>query len=233
MDGRVVSQEEIKLCPNPSFVHCIGSSQSGKTFLTVDLLCNWSFVFAHQPRRILLFYSFWQEAYDRLREKFGDQFSAVQGFPGVNYLRKLEEELKKIPGSISCYLIIDDLDNKIFKDPKFPEVVNIYVHHLRLCLWVLSHNIVVDSPVFRQTTRNANYYVLWDSVRDRSSLARLSNQVFQDKNFLPLVLKDVNSGKKYSEPILVDLRPTADEGLRVRTLSKHPEETCYIFTKKC
>lgn len=113
MEGRLVTEEEIKLCPQPSFVHCVASSQSGKTSLLTALLCNWSFAFTHQPKRILLFFSFWQEAYDRLREKFGDKFSAVRGWKGVDFLRSELE--KNVEEPLSCYLIIDDLDNSIFK----------------------------------------------------------------------------------------------------------------------
>jgi len=224
--NRLIDQSELKIAFNPGLYHFLACSHSGKTITVTQLLLHHEFTLHHPPSRIILFYSFMQPAYQELKDKFGDKLEMIKGYPGISYFEDRELELREKNGRV--YVIFDDSDHLLFRDRNTVRLINTFMHHMNLTVFILSQNICVDSPVFREVTRNSSGYVLWDAVRARTSIRNLSRQIFGNNRFLTDALKQLNQGARgYSRPIFVDLQPggVSDDDLRVRTLLLNPEET--------
>ena len=107
----IISIDDLKLAPRPSFIHIIGvysfllyksssfsvfrvqkknapflgASQCGKTETVKKLLLNDKKTLFHPIEKIYYFYEFYQDVYDELKSHFGAKIQFLRPFEGVHF----------------------------------------------------------------------------------------------------------------------------------------------------
>ncbi len=184
-------------------------------------------VFTRQFEKIYYIYSFWQSTYQELKSSLGDSISFVQGFNKSTFedLQLLNRNENSPPAAV----IFDDIIETLIQDRDNLKIFTANSHHLNLCCILVSQNLMVANDTYRDIMKQANYFILFESVRGRSSVKSLSTQVFSDAKFLPSAMQIIRQTPHAF--MVIDLRPGIDERLRVRQNLPFPGEDMYLFTQ--
>ena len=91
-----------------------------------------------------------------------------------------------------------------------------YIHHLSLCVLLVSQNLYVNDTLYRELNKNASYYIIFDNIRARLSLKILSRHLFDDNKFLNEKLEKERKKNPYAH-LIIDLSTKQKEILHVRT----------------
>ena len=235
----IISSDELKLAPRPSFIHVIGPSQSGKTETVIKLLLNEKKTLCRPVGKVYYFYEFYQDAYNKLKNYFGSRIEFRHPFQGAHFFDEVESGQTERP----IWVILDDQDRKLFNNLEMRDVICAHLHHKNINLVIMSHSFVSERKCYREIRNLANYYIIFDNFKFRNNIKLLSSELFDDSGFLRAALSDLNEclirenggNSMYSIPLLLDLRPGIRDILRARTLLfgiKAPQEEVYIFAPR-
>ena len=191
-----------------------GSSGSGKTTFTSNLIAERMEIFSPPPRHVLYFYKIHQLKYD-LMKKTNPEIRFINAPPSsFESFKKLVESYNK-----ECLLVIfDDYEDDMVKNPSlFTRIYTILSHHLNLIPVCLIHNIFRKE--LRTLSLNVHRMILLKSPRDVSQISHLSRQCFPlTRGYLPSIYNHVMqySGFPY---IVVNFAPHSldSEHIRVST----------------
>ena len=237
MSGEIISIEELKLAPQPSFIHVIGASQSGKTETIIKLLLSEKSSLALTPGLVYYFYEFYQDTYDRLKSHFGSRIQFLHSFRGAHFFDEIDAADEDRPTWVVC----DDQDRKLFDNLDMKDVICAHLHHKNINLIILSHSFVSERKCYREIRNLANYYIIFDNFKYRNNIKMLSSQYFDDPGFLKVAFKNLNreldskrenGNVMYSTPLLLDLRPGVRDILRARTLLFDNAEEVIVFAPR-
>ena len=195
----------------------------GKTHFICEQILNENFTFERPPEKYVYVYAFWNEKFDRLKKVLKNRIVFVENYPGLKLFNQYGMSGRTAENGVGrICVILDDQDALLFNkktgDRDAEIIVNQIVHHKRLMLFCISHNLIKDSPVFRNFARSATFNLLFDSIRSRGSIRYLSRVLFSKSNFLIDVLNDVKKRNLAVKcpPILIDFRLDIHPLLRVR-----------------
>ena len=209
----------------------VGSSNSGKSRLMLHLITHPA-LFTPQPRKILLFYDQYQDAYvqakKELEAKHGIQLLLYQGFD--------EEKLRldNLEGSQEgpTLIVIDDFSDKVASSQEIARIAT-NGRHKNIGLVLVLHTLFHKHPASRVISANTLYYFFLPSVRLGSQLKTFAIQLGMKERL----------GQAYADAIrivdgdpmlnthrylLLDLFPQTPEMLRVRSYIHLPIQICYI-----
>ena len=124
-------------------------------------------------------------------------------------------------------MIIDDLMSKT--DSRVTKLFTKGSHHTNASSIYISQNLVHKGKENRNISLNSHYVILFKNPRDAVQIAYLGRQIFSDKGkYFREVLTDTTS-RPYGY-LLVDLKPTTPNKLRLRTDIFPPEMTIvYVY----
>jgi hypothetical protein len=197
---------------NPSTFILAGSSQSGKTTLTFNILRHIDTLF-QDPRckqNVIYFYNKWQSSYDSFKKE-----NIVKEW--INKLPTEEDVEAKTLLSMNhggSVLVIDDFAQELTRD--IIKLFGVLAHHTNSVVILLTQNIFAKVKGFRDISINANYVILFKNPRDTSQIANFARQVARtDSTWINEAFEEATS-KAYSY-LLFDFHQTTPPQLKVRS----------------
>ena len=115
-------------------------------------------------------------------------------------------------------LIIDDFSSES-EEANIGELFSVSSHHLNVSVFYVCHNLFLQTRAFRLAALNAQYYVLFKSIRGAGQIATLARQVFAGQRGKAKRLMEAYA-KATREPfsyLVLDLHPETPDTLRFRT----------------
>ena len=177
----------------------VGPTQCGKTRFVLELIRRSSSIHP-PPERIVWCFGCYQ---DLFRNVDGVEF--VEGVPDMNILDG---------GKKRTLLIIDDLMSET--DSRMTKTSTKGSHHLNCSVIYISQNLFNKGKENRNICLNTHYLVLFKNPRDFAQILHLGRQIFPDaiKYFKESFADATSLPYDY---LLIDLRTTTPEDLRLRT----------------
>jgi len=186
--------------PSPFSMIVVGPSGSGKTHWVKKLLD--SNLIQPQPQNIHYCYGEYQPLFNEMKN-----VTFHEGVPPNLY-----ESFKP---SVRNMIIIDDLMENPNAQNMLVQIFTKGSHHRCLTAIVLLQVLFPRNPKFRTISLNTNYIVLFKSARDRQQIKTLAKQMSLNR-VLPQAWEDSVNLSQFGY-LLIDLRGSCDEGLRLRT----------------
>jgi hypothetical protein len=193
---------------HPSSYIISGSSGCGKTQFTIKLLKNWArLVKEGFPERIVWFYAEFQPSYTDILSIF-PQIEFIQGVP--------EDVCNMFEANTRNLCIIDDLMQECSGDKNVCNLFTKTSHHRNLSVIFITQNLFFQGKESRTISLNAHYIVLFKNPRDKTVVVSLAKQMYPGNvRFLGEAYEDAT--KEPYGYIFIDLKPSTDEQLRLRT----------------
>ena len=190
---------------HPATAVVAGPSGSGKTTFLMSLIEHKSTAFTPEPSRIILCYKQFQPAYEKLLSRTDVQL--VQGCKGYT-----------LCPDTRTLLIIDDFSSES-EEASIGELFSVSSHHLNTSAFYVTHNLFLQTRAFRLAALNAQYYVLFKSIRGAGQIATLARQVFAGQKGKGKRLMEAysNATRTPFSYLVLDLHPEMPEAMRFRS----------------
>ena len=205
----------------PYAILIAGSSGAGKTSLLTRFLEQGSRTMTRLPRKILIYCSYDQPAYQRLREQ--------APCPVIVRKEPLPDDLETGSGTL---LVVDDLQGRNVE--ALARWFTVKRHHLNTSVIYVVQNIFDKTPHHRTISLNATHIVLFKNPRDSSQVSYLSKQIFpQDPSFVSRAYAAFTKGLPHSY-IVMDFNQTTPEEYRLRdSLLPYVDSPTHVFADPC
>ena len=192
-----------------------GPTASGKTVLIEKFVSNINVMMYPKPEEIVMCYSIWQPAYDRLKAK---KVVFYQGLPP-----ELEGDVQ-----IPRLIIIDDLMSET--DSTVLDLFTKGSHHRNISVIQIVQNLFGKNTHQRTISLNCHYIALFKNPRDKAQIVHLGRQMYPGQtNFV------VDAFKKATAAawgyLLFDFKQQTPENLRLRT-NIFPNELQTVFVPR-
>lgn len=191
---------------HPCNIIIAGSTSSGKTYLTRDLLAHHQELFTIKKSivKVLWCYIHYQPIYE---EKIANtQIIYHEGIPELEYIKDVSPQI----------IVFDDL---MLEGSQSRELVNFFTrggHHMGITIIYVVQNIFFNGKNMRTITLNTHYMILLKSVRDHSQVLCLGRQMMP-KNSQSFYKAYIDATKKPYSNFIIDFHPTTDEQNRLRS----------------
>ena len=155
------------------------------------------------------------EYQDAFRDR-SDSMEFIEGLPDSNFL-----------DGRRTLLIIDELMSET--DSRVTKLFTKGSHHKNASVIYISQNLFHKGKENRNISLNSHYLILFKNPRDAIQITHLGRQIFPDKvKYFREAFTDATS-RPYGY-LLVDLKPTTPDELRLRTHIFPPEMTIvYVY----
>jgi hypothetical protein len=190
-----------------------GPTGSGKSVFVFKFIRDIKNLMFPPPERIIYCYGEYQDV-------FAD-------FPEVEFTEGLPR-MTDFDGSQRILLIIDDLMHEAGD-----EVTKIFTkgsHHRNISVFFLTQNLFFKSKGSRTMSLNAQYIVVFKSVRGSGQVSNLAGQIFpgHSKYMMEAYLDSTSKPFGY---LLIDLKPQTPDELRLRS-NIFSNETNFAYVRK-
>ncbi|CAH3154550.1 unnamed protein product [Porites lobata] len=153
----------------------VGPSQSGKTVFVEQIRTRDRIVYeTNKPRRILWYYSQWQDRYEALKSAIGKDIKFFRGLP------TFQEDLREIDSKYNNVIIFDDLMAEAIESPIVSRLFT-QGRHRNASVILLLQNMFPKGKFNTDISRNAQYMALFRSPSDRKQIGIVAERMF-DKN---------------------------------------------------
>ena len=178
----------------------VGPTQCGKTFFVEQILTKDLILYeTEKPRRILWFYSQWQDRYEAMKSAIGKDIKFFRGLP------KFKDDLREIDPKCNNVLIFDDLMSEAIQSPIVSRLFT-QGRHRNASVILLLQNMFPKGKFNTDISRNAQYMALFRSPSDRKQIGIIAERMF-DKNrqrFMSAYYQETDKPYGY---LFVDNRP--------------------------
>ncbi len=106
-------------------------------------------MFEKKTENIIYLYSHPQPLYDEIR-RTQDNIQFIQGFPD-----NLVDMFQPYKNSI---LVIDDILEELKNDKRLQNLYICTLHHMRICIWILYHNMFEQGSIMRTLSLNTKVF---------------------------------------------------------------------------
>jgi len=167
------------------------------------------------PQRIVRLYKRWQPLDDVIRATVRPPVEFIQGIP-------IDLDKDQFLNPNMNNLILDDLMSTASKDPRVNELFTEGSHHRNLSVIAINQNLYYSKGPTQR--RNCHYLALFNSPIDKQQVMTLARQMYPD-NYQYFMRHFSEATCKPFGYLLVDLKPTTMESLRLRinALDEKPE----------
>jgi len=208
-----------------SFFFC-GMSQSGKTWLTKEMLLNREHLFDPVPREIIFCYTIWQNSFDELQQTLKEDISFCQEVPSVNELSE-----KYAADDKYRILVLDDKLSSLRNSAAGRNILDIFTvaaHHCGLACFILSQSLY-HSQIQREISLNCHYFLLFKNARSYQSIKIFGSQILPGKAdyFMDAYAKATKRPHGY---LWIDLSPDSKYMLKTCILP-HEDTIVYLPIK--
>ena len=199
------------------FTACLSAgTKCGKTNWAVNFVNNAKTLIEPPPEKIYWAYGEWQDGYKDLLS----DVILIEGVP--------DTEVFKADKNIPKLLICDDLMRKYKKDD-LCELFCQGSHHWNLSVMHIVQNLFYNN--LRNARINSHYLILMKNPSDRLQLLTLARQIFPTKQKFLADAYDDACAEPYGY-LLLDLEPSTDDNLRLRTSIFPNDPYCLVYQYK-
>jgi hypothetical protein len=197
-----------------------GPTGAGKTRWVYKLLQHLDGMYVKDtPQQIMYCYGVYQDLFDEM-EKNIKNITFRAGLP-------TEQELTEWGSGL---VILDDLMDRVLASKEMEILFTQGCHHRHLSVIFITQNLYGQAKAARTIALNTWYLVLFKNMRDASQISILGRQLFPGKS--GVVIESYNDIMKQPYGYLViDMAPTSDDNLRLRTNIFPGEETIVYVPK--
>ncbi|XP_020907582.2 uncharacterized protein LOC110245632 [Exaiptasia diaphana] len=178
----------------------VGPTQSGKTHFVQQILeKDWILYGTSKKRRILWYYTQWQNGYQIMKGMFNKEISFHQGLPNFT------EDLREIDSSFNNLIILDDLMAEAI-DSTIVSRLFTQGRHRNASVILLLQNMFPKGKYNTDISRNAQYIALFRSPSDRKQIGIVAERMFdkQRNRFMEAFYRETQKPFGY---LLVDNKP--------------------------
>jgi len=193
----------------PFLMVIAGPTMSGKTVFIKRFVQNFNYMF----EKIIYCYASYQKIYDDIA-RLSSKVEFQAGFPEI-----------ASDNEVITLVVIDDL---MFKNEK--ELADYFtrIRHCNVSIMFVSQDFFFDSNHMRTVTRNATYFVIFNSPQDVNVIRSISKRMYPDKPGFLLDAYRQATQEAYSY-LFLDCR--IGEEYRVKT-NIFPGDEFYVFQPK-
>ena len=185
-----------------------GCTKSGKTTWLFRLLRNKEIMFSQPVQKTLYCYGIYQDTFDAMKK----EISGIEFFEGVpNQL-----DIESFADGRHNLVILDDLSEKVVKEPDMERLFVQGAHHLNLSVFFVSHNCFRQGKCARTIALNTHYTVLFRNIRDGQQIACLGKQMFPGNNKALVEAYEDATSEKYGY-LVIDSTANGENIYRLRT----------------
>ena len=196
---------------HPCNIILSGSTGSGKTTITYNIIKNKHLLFSEKPKVVLWYYKQMQSLYRKLRNQ-NEVNQFIEGAPSS--LEDLKQELRKHTKYTPKLIVFDDMMHEV--GSILSEAFTVIGHHFNCSILFLSQSLFFGKKEYRTMSLNTKYLLLFKSPRDSSQIMHLARQMNpQDPNVIISAFKDATR-HPYSY-LLMDFDQQQNDRLRLRT----------------
>ena len=181
---------------------------SEKTFFLVELLKRTRTYLQPSPQRIIWLYKRWQPLYDVIKNTI---------LPRVEFIKGIPLNLEKddfLNTRVRNLIVLDDLATDASKDSRIPDLFTEGSHHRNLSVIALNQNLYFSKDPTQR--RNCHYMIMFNNPVDRQPVMTLARQMYPH-NPRELLSHFQDAISQPYGSLLIDLKPTTPEALRMRT----------------
>ena len=199
------------------FTACLSAgTKCGKTNWAVNFVNNAKTLIEPSPEKIYWAYGEWQDGYKDLPS----DVILIEGVP--------DSEVFKADKDVSKLLICDDLMRN-YKKEDLCELFCQGSHHWNLSVMHIVQNLFYNN--LRNARINSHYLILMKNPSDRLQLLTLARQIFPTKQKFLSEAYDDACAEPYGY-LLLDLEPSTDDSLRLRTCIFPNDPYCLVYQYK-
>ena len=178
-----------------------GPSGCGKSSLVKAIIHHE--VIEPRPDKILWLYAEDQPLYETMKN-----VEFIQGIP-----EDLETRFQRRHNNV---LVLDDLMTQCHSDQRLTRLFSVGSHHKNLSIIFIIHNLFHYGKEMRTVSLNSHYIILFKNPRDRLQISTLARQMYPGQSqFLVKAFQDATQ-EAYGY-LIIDLKPTTSDKLRIRT----------------
>ena len=183
---------------HPSLTLVVGASQSGKSSFCVRVVEQARHVYGVDFKSIIWCYDGGEASAPR------QQLADVAG---LHFHAGVPTDFTKFPRD--SLIILDDCMQDCLNSSAILALATKHCHHLRLSALIVLHNLFYSGKGMRSLSLNANYFVLYKSLRDRTQIDVFFRQFEPDLwKSLSTIYKRHVADTNYGY-LLVDLHPAS------------------------
>ena len=140
-----------------------------------------------------------------------------QGMKNVEFIQGVPDDLEsRFDTTSNNLLILDDLMTQCHSDERMTRLFSFWIHHKNFSIIFIIHNLFHHGKEMRTLSLNSHYIILFKNPRDRQQISTLARQMYPGQSqFLVEAFQDATQDA-YGY-LLLDLKPTTSETLRIRT----------------
>ncbi|MES9902022.1 MAG: hypothetical protein ABW168_04980 [Sedimenticola sp.] len=210
---------------SPTTINVCAPSNSGKTFFTMQLLQNADGMFKEIPKRIIYFYSVWQDIYDEMRRTI----------PNIVFHQHIptEEEFKDYVtiDKFHSICVFDDLVDEMADSSFIQNVFCVYSHNYNTTIIYMVHNLFQKGKVMRTVSLNTQYFIIFANHRDKQQIQHFGRQAFPGKVKYLLAAYQTATSVPFGY-LLVDLNAHSDKQYQLRSKILPNEDTSVFMVMK-
>ena len=198
----------------------VEASNTGKTTFVRQLLGLGEQMIKGALEVIFYCYGAYQPMFEEMKQELPN-IKFIEGFP-PDFLDRINPQQRSllVPDNMTTSLVIDVSMTELFSKTR----------HLNLSIIFLLHNLFAQGKSIRTVHLNTNYYVIFNSPRDRSQIMTLARQMHPGVGkFMIAAYNDAT--KRPFGYLLIDVRSNTPEEYRLRA-NIFPGETQYAYVKR-
>ena len=178
-----------------------GPSGCGKSSLVKAIIQH--AVIKPRPDKVLWLYAEDQPLYQSMKN-----VEFIQGIP-----EDLETRFQRRHNNV---LVLDDLMTQCHSDERLTRLFSVGSHHKNMSIIFIIHNLFHYGKEMRTVSLNSHYIILFKNPRDRLQISTLARQMYPGQSqFLVEAFQDATQ-EAYGY-LIIDLKPTTPDKLRIRT----------------
>ena len=193
-----------------------GPSGCGKSSLVKDILTKDAI--EPRPTNILWLYAEDQPLYH-------------SGLKHVCFQKGIPDDIEIIfQANKRNLLVLDDLMTEAHSDQRMTRLFSVGSHHRNLSIIFIIHNLFHYGKEMRTLSLNSHYIILFKNPRDKLQISTLARQMYPgNSQFLIEAFQDAT--KQPHGYLLIDLKPSTEDKLRVRT-GLLPSDKIVVYVQK-
>ena len=193
-----------------------GPSGCGKSSLVKDIIIKGAV--EPTPNNILWLYAEDQPLYH-------------SGLKHVSFKQGIPDDIETIfQASKRNLLVLDDLMTQAHSDQRLTRLFSVGSHHRNLSIIFIIHNLFHYGKEMRTLSLNSHYIILFKNPRDKLQISTLARQMYPgNSQFLMESFYDAT--KEAHGYLLIDLKPTTEDQLRIRT-GILPSDKVVVYVQK-
>ena len=154
---------------------------------------------------------------DKIVWLYAEDQPLYQSMKNVEFIQGIPEDLEtRFQRRNNNVLILDDLMTQCHSDERLTRLFSVGSHHKNLSIIFIIHNLFHYGKEMRTVSLNSHYIILFKNPRDRLQIATLARQMYPGQSqFLIEAFHDAT--KEAYGYLIIDLKPTTADKLRIRT----------------